>query len=149
MSTLDYSNGPANTALFITYYLALCFILLCVTSFFLHFQTGIQWIFGYIADTIICTYFSAAQIFRTLHEWYNLWEELWQLQPSGQLHTQLNPNHQLAQTLLPHDEYIMEIRHQWISIPFEDQTTVFRDLQQDFQVSNVDFLLIYMLPTYH
>ena len=27
--------------------------------------------------------FTAAQIFGTLHEWYNLWEELRQLQPSG------------------------------------------------------------------
>ena len=58
--------------------------------------------------------FSTAQIFGTLHEWYNLWEELRQLQPSGQRHTQLNTNHQLTQTLPPHDEYIVEIRQQWI-----------------------------------
>ena len=138
MSTLDYSNGPVNTALFITYYLTSCFILLCATPFFLHFKTGIRWIFGYIANTTIHTYFSTAQIFGTLHEWYNLWEELWQLQPSGQQSTQLNTNHQLTQTLPPHDEYIMEIRQQWISTPFEDQTIVFQDLQQDFQISNVE-----------
>ena len=60
-----------------------------------------------------------------LHEWYNLWEELWQLQLSGQQHTQLNTNHQLIQTLPPYDEYIMEIRQQWISTLFEDQTTDF------------------------
>ena len=44
----------------------------------------------------------------------------------------------MTQTLPPHNEYIMEIRQQWISTPFEDQTTVFQDLQQDFQVSNVE-----------
>ena len=97
--------------------------------------------FWYIADTTKCTYFSTAHLFRTLHEWYNLWEELQQLQPSGQRHTQLNTNHQLTQTLPPHDEYIMEIRQEWISTPFEDQTTVFQDLQQDFQVSNVELSL--------
>ena len=35
----------------------------------------------------------------------------------------------------------MEIRQQWISTPFEDQITVFQDLQQDFQVSNVELSL--------
>ena len=35
----------------------------------------------------------------------------------------------------------MQIRQQWISTPFEDQTTVFQDLQQDFQVSNVELSL--------
>ena len=128
-------------ALSITYYLASCFILLCVTPFFLCFQTGIQRIFGYIVDTTIHTHFSAAQIFGTLHEWYNLWEELKQLQPSGQWCTQKNTNHQLTQTLPPHDKYIMEIRQQWISTPFEDQTTVFQDLQQDLQKSNVELSL--------
>ena len=97
-----------------------------MTPFFLRFTTEIRQIFGYIAGTTKCTYFSTAQIFGTLHEWYNLWEELQQLQPSGHRHTQLNTNHQLTQTLPPHDEYIMEIRQQWISTPFEDQTTVFR-----------------------
>ena len=149
MSTPDYSNGLANTALSITSYLTSCFILLCATPFFLCFQTGIRQIFGYIADTTIRTYFSAAQIFRTLHEWYNLWEELKQLQPSGQWHTQKNTNHQLTQTLPPHDEYITEIRQQWISTPFEDQTTVFQDLQQDFQVSNVELSFDLHAPNYH
>ena len=35
----------------------------------------------------------------------------------------------------------MEIRQQWIPTPFMDQATVFQDLQQDFQVSNVEFSL--------
>ena len=48
---------------------------------------------------------------------------------------------QLIQTPPPYDEYIMEIRQEWISTPFEDQTTVFQDLQQDFQVSNVELSL--------
>ena len=56
-------------------------------------------------------------------------EELRQLQPSGQRHTQKNTNYQLIQTSPPYDEYITEIRQQWISTPFEDQTTVFQDLQ--------------------
>ena len=81
------------TALPITYYLASCFILLCVTPFLLYFQPGLQWIFGYIVDTTIHTYFTAAQIFGTLHEWYNLWEELRQLQPSEQSCTEKNTNY--------------------------------------------------------
>ena len=89
-------------------------------------------------DTTIRTYFTAAQIFGTLHEWYNLWEELRQLQPSGQWHTQKNTNYQLIQTSPPYDEYITEIRQEWISTPFEDQTTIFQDLQQDPQVSNIE-----------
>ena len=43
----------------------------------------------------------------------------------------------MSQTLPPHDKYITEIRQQWISTPF----TVFQDLQQDFQVSNVELSL--------
>ena len=97
-------------------------------------------------DTTKRTYFSTIQIFGTLHEWYHLSEELWQLQPNGQWHTQLNTNHQLTQTLPPHDEYIMEIRQQWISTPFEDQTTVFQELQQYFQVSSVELSLDLHVP---
>ena len=52
----------------------------------------------------------------------------------------------MTQTLPPHDEYITEIRPQWISTPFEDQTTVFQDLQQDFQVSNVELSLDLHVP---
>ena len=93
MSTQDYSNGLTNTALSITYYLTLCFILLCATPFILYFQPGLQWIFGYIVDTTVHTYFSAAQIYGTLHEWYNLWKELGQLEPRGQWCTQKNTNY--------------------------------------------------------
>ena len=32
----------------------------------------------------------------------------------------------------------MEIRQQWIPTPFKDQITVFHDLQQDLQVSNIE-----------
>ena len=53
---------------------------------------------------------------------------------------------QLIQTSPPYDEYITEIRQQWISTPFEDQTTVFQDLQQDFQVSNVELSLDLHVP---
>ena len=44
----------------------------------------------------------------------------------------------MIQTSPPYDKYITEIRQQWISTPFEDQTTVFQDLQQDLQVSNLE-----------
>ena len=54
----------------------------------------------------------------------------------------------------------MEIRQQWIPTPFKDQITVFQDLQQDLQVSNVELSLdlhaskvslerIYALPVVH
>ena len=92
-------------------------------------------------DTTICTYFSPAQIYRTLHEWYNLWKELARLQPSGQRCTQKNTNYQLIQTSPTHDKYIMEIRQQWIPTPFKDQITVFQGLQQDLQVCNVELSL--------
>ena len=82
----------------------------------------------------------------TLYEWYNLWEELQQLQPNRQQHTQLKTYGQLIQTSPPYDEYITEIRQQWILTPFEDQTTVFQDLQQDFQVSNVELSLGLRVP---
>ena len=53
---------------------------------------------------------------------------------------------QLIQTSPPYDEYIMKIRQQWISTPFEDQTTAFQDLQQDFQVSNIELSLDLYVP---
>ena len=84
MSTLDFFNGPANTDLCITYYIASGFILLCMTPFFLHFKTDIQQIFRHMADTIKHTYLSTVQIFRILHQWHTLWQELRQLQPTGQ-----------------------------------------------------------------
>ena len=40
----------------------------------------------------------------------------------------------------------MEIRQQWISTTSEEQTTVFQDLQQDFQVSNVELSLDLHVP---
>ena len=97
-------------------------------------------------DTIKRVYFLTAQLFATLYEWYNLWKELRQLQPNGQQHTQLKTYGQLIQTSPTYDEYITEIRQQWISTPFEDQTTDFQDLQQDFQVSNVELSLDLHVP---
>ena len=76
MSTPDSFNGPANTDLCITYYIASGFILLCMMPFFLHFKTDIQQIFGHTVDTIKCTYLSTTQIFGILHQWYTLWHEL-------------------------------------------------------------------------
>ena len=40
----------------------------------------------------------------------------------------------------------MEIRQQWIPTPFEEQTIVFQDLQQDFQVSNAELSLDLHVP---
>ena len=40
----------------------------------------------------------------------------------------------------------MEIRPQWIPTPFAEQATVYQDLQQDFQVSNVELSLDLHVP---
>ena len=146
MLPLDYSNGPANTDPFITHYLALCFILLCAKPLFLHFKSEIQWIFVHIGDITKHIYFTTVQLFETLYKWYNLWEELQQLQPCKQQHTQLNTDDQLIQTSPPYDEYLMEIIQQWIPTPLTEQATVLQDLQQDFQVSNAEFSLDLHVP---
>ena len=46
----------------------------------------------------------------------------------------------------PHDEYITEIREQWIPTPFAEQATAFQDLQQDFKVSNIEYSLDLHVP---
>ena len=86
------------------------------------------------------------QLFETLYEWYNLWEELRQLQPCGQQYTQLKTDDQLIQTSPPYDEYIMEIRQRWIPTPFMEQATAFQGLQQDFQVTNAESSLDLHVP---
>ena len=53
---------------------------------------------------------------------------------------------QLIQTSPPYDKYITEIRPQWMPTPFVEQTTVFQDLQQDFQVSNAELSLDLHVP---
>ena len=73
MSTLDSFNGLANKDFCITYYIALGFVLLCTTPFFLQFTTNIQQIFGHAADTIKHKYLLIAQVFGTLYQWYTLW----------------------------------------------------------------------------
>ena len=40
----------------------------------------------------------------------------------------------------------MEIRQQWIPTPIKDKITVFQDLQQDLQVSNVELSLDFHAP---
>ena len=84
------------------------------------------------------TYLSTMQTFRILYQWYTLWQELRQLQPTGQQHTHLDTNHQLPQMLPPQDKCITEIWEQWISTPFEDHITVSQDLLQDPQVNTVE-----------
>ena len=78
------------------------------------------------------------QIIGILHQWYTMWQELRQLQPTGQQHTCWDTNHQLPQTLPPLDEGITEIRQQWISTFFEDHITVSQDLSQDPQANTVE-----------
>ena len=75
-----------------------------------------------------------------------MWEELQQLQPCGQQYTQLKTNDQLIQTSPPYDEYIMEIRQEWIPTPFTERATAFQDLQQDFQVTNAESSLDLHVP---
>ena len=75
-------------------------------------------------DTIKCTYLSTLQIFGILHQWYTLWQELRQLQPTGQQHTHWDTNHCLPQMLPPQDECITEIWQQCTPIPFEDHITI-------------------------
>ena len=58
----------------------------------------------------------------------------------------MNTDDQLIQTLPPNDEYIMEIRQQWIPTPFTEQATASQDLWQDFQVSNAEFSLDLHVP---
>ena len=100
----------------------------------------------HIGDITKRIYFSTAQLFETMYEWYNLWEELRQLQPCRQQYTQLKTDDQLIQTPPPQDEYITEVREQWIQIPIAKQVTSFQDLWQDFQVSNAEFSLDLLVP---
>ena len=65
--------------------------------------------------------------------------ELQQLQPCEQQHKQLNTDDLLAQTPPTQEEYIIEVREQWIQTPIAEQATSFQDLRQDFQVSNAEF----------
>ena len=67
-----------------------------------------------MADTIKHTYLSTVKIFGILHQWYTLWQELRQLQPTEQQHTHRDTNHRLPQMLPPQDECITEIQQQWI-----------------------------------
>ena len=53
---------------------------------------------------------------------------------------------QPIQTSPPYDEYITEIREQWIPTPFAEQVTAFQDLQQDFQLSNIEHSLDLHVP---
>ena len=131
---------------FITHYLTLCFILLCVTPLFLHFKSKIQRTFVHIGDITKCTYFSTAQLFETLYEWYYLWKELRELHPCEQQYLQLKADDQLIKTSPPYDEYITEIRQRWIPTPFTEQATAFQDLQQDFQVTNAESSLDLHVP---
>ena len=146
MSPPDYSNGPANIDLFITHCLASCFILLSVIPLFLHFKREIQHIFVHIGNIGKCAHFSIVHIFETLYGCYALWKELRQLQPYEQQHKQLKTDDQPIQTLPPYDEYIIEVREQWIPTPFAEQPTASQDLRQDFQVPNAEYSLDLHVP---
>ena len=147
MSPLDYSNGPANMDLFITHCLASCFILLSAIPLFLCFKREIQRIFVCIGNTGKHTYFFTVYIFETIYGWYALWKELQKQQPYEQQHKQLKTDDQLVQTSPPYDEYITEVREQWIPTPFMEQATSSQDLWQDFKVSNSEYSFIFLI--YH
>ena len=91
-----------------------------------------------MADTIKCTYLSTAQIFGILHQWYTLWQEFRQLQPTGQQHTYWDTNHCLPQMLPLQDKCITEIWQQWTLTPFDDHITISQDLSQEPQVNTVE-----------
>ena len=52
----------------------------------------------------------------------------------------------LVQTSPPHEEFITEVREQWVQTSFVEQATSFQDLQQDFQVSNAEYSLDLHVP---
>ena len=85
-------------------------------------------------------------IFETLHGLYVLWKESRQLQPCDQQHKQLKTDDLLAQTLPLHEEFITEVRGQWIQPPFAEQVTSFQDLRQDYQVSDTEYSLELHIP---
>ena len=85
-------------------------------------------------------------IFETLYGWYTLWKELQQLQPYEQQHKQLKTDDQLVQTSPSQDEFITEVREQWIPTPILEQATSSQDLWQDFQVSNAKYFLDLRVP---
>ena len=91
-----------------------------------------------MVDTIKCTYLSITPVFGILYQWYTLWQELRQLQPTGQQHINGDTNHQLPQMLPPPDECITEIWQQWTLTPFEDHIPVSQDLLQGPQVNTVE-----------
>ena len=59
----------------------------------------------------------------------------------------MNTDDQFIQTLPPNDEYITEIRQEWIPTPFTEQATASQDLWQDFQVSDAEFSLDLHVPS--
>ena len=138
MSTPDSFNSPANKDFSITYYIASGFVLLCVTPFLLWFTTNIQQTFGHTVDTIRWTYLSITQVFGTLYQWYTLWQELRQLQPTGQWHMNGNTDHWLPQMLPPTDKCITEIWQQWTPTPFKYHITISKDLPQEHQVNTAE-----------
>ena len=76
--------------------------------------------------------------------WYTLWKELQQLQPCEQQHKKTDDL--LVQIPPPHEEFITEVREQWIQTPFAEQAASFQDLQQDFLVSNAEYSLDLHVP---
>ena len=83
MSTLDSFDGLANKDFGLIYYIVSGFVLLCITPLVLRFTTNIQQIFGHVADAIRHIYLATTQVFGTLYQWYTLWREIQQLQPTG------------------------------------------------------------------
>ena len=149
MSSLDYSDGLANTQYpadsFITYCLVSCFLLLGALPWYTYFKREIQRIFVCIETIIKWMYFSIMGSFETSYGLYVLWKELQQLQPHEQQHKQLKTD-SLVQILPPHEEFITEVREQLIQPLFTEQTTSFQDSPQDFQVFGTEYSLNVHIP---
>ena len=103
----------------------------------MHFQDHIFWTVSYFWDTI-------QHIFDTFFRLYIIWKENQQLQKfDNQIH---QPESQVTfiHMLPPLEEIIKEARQQLIVIPFEDQTSLIPEIQQescDFQVCAAEQLL--------
>ena len=153
MSSLDYfliSNGPAITQYpedsFITYCLVSCFLLLCALPLVTYFKNSVLRTFVCIGDSIKCTYFYIAYIFKTLYELYTIGKEFKQLQPKDQHDQQPKTANSLVQVSPPPKELLIEVREQLIQSSFTDQIPSIQDLHQDSQVCETEYLLHLHIP---
>ena len=68
------------------------------------------------------------------------------LQSQDQQQNQLRTDDLLVQISPPHEEFITEVREQWIQPLSTDQITPLQGSQQDFQVFDVEYSLNLHIP---